>query len=157
MYVAIGIIHLVIVVIPSLVIVPVVLYYIYLIMKQSGAKPVLFLYAVMAVLCFIGPLTHGILADVGVIANIPVYGNCFSSPYRTYAIQAVLPLAMHAILAITVALISAVQFSMLYFRFQITLKMVCAAFLFIVIYSFVINSLIHSILYNTSRGLFLLF
>ena len=153
-YVAIGIIHLIIVVIPSLVIVPVVLYYIYLIMKQSGAKPVIFLYAVMAVLCFIGPLTYGILADVGLIANIPVYGNCSSSPYRTYAIQAVLPLAMHAILTITIALIAAVQFSIVYFRFQITLKMVCAAFLFIVVYSFAINSLRFTGTYREIRGTF---
>eukprot|EP00731_Ephydatia_muelleri_P005552 Em0002g1728a len=151
-YVAIGIIHLVIVVIPSLVIVPVVLYYIYRVMKQSGVKPVIFLCAVVAVLCITGPLTHGILTDVGVIANIPVYGNC-SSPYLTSAIRAFLASGIHSTVVLTLTLISAVKFSMLfYFRFQITLKMVCAAFLFIVVYSFAINSLRFTGTYREIRG-----
>ncbi|KAL5505277.1 hypothetical protein EMCRGX_G006683 [Ephydatia muelleri] len=60
-YVAIGIIYLVIVVIPSLVIVPVVLYYIYRIVKESGVKPVIFLYAVVAVLCITVTVTCSVL------------------------------------------------------------------------------------------------
>eukprot|EP00731_Ephydatia_muelleri_P005567 Em0002g1743a len=150
-YVAIGIIYLVIVVIPSLVIVPVVLYYIYRIVKESGVKPVIFLYAVVAVLCITGPLTHGILTEVGVIANIPVYGNC-SSPYRTSAFQFVLLFGMHTTILITLTLISTVQFSMLYFRFQITLKLVCTAFIFIVVYSFAIFSRRFTIKYREVRG-----
>ena len=137
-YVALGIIHLVIVVIPSLVIAPIVLYYIYHIMKESGIKPVILLYAVVAVVCFTGPLTYGILNDVGIIANIPVYGNC-SSPYLTHAIRLVMTYGMHTIMVIIITLISAVQFSMLYFRFQITLKMVCTVLLFLVVYSIAIH------------------
>ena len=150
-YVAIGIIHLVIVVIPSLVIVPVVLYYIYRIMKESGVKPVTLLYAVVAVLCITGPLTQGILTDVGVIANIPVYGNC-SSPYLTSAIRILLAVGIHSTVVLTLTLISAVQFSMLYFRYQITLKMVCTAFIFIVVYSSAINSLRFTGTYREIRG-----
>ena len=139
-YVAMGIIHLVIVVIPLLVIVPVVLYYIYRIMKESGVKPGIFLYAVVAFLCVTGPLTHGILTDISIIANVQVYGNC-SSPYRISAIRGFLASGIHSIVILTLTLISAVQFSMLHFRFKITLKMVCTAFIFIVVYSIAINSL----------------
>ena len=150
-YLAIGIIHLVIVVIPSLVIAPMVLYYIYYIVKESGIKPVILLYAVVAVLCFAGPLTHGILNDVGVIANIPVYGYC-SSPYLTGGIQIQLTFGMHTTILITLTLISAVQFSMLYFRFQITIKMVCTVLLFLVVYSFAIYCIEFIGTYREIRG-----
>ena len=99
-YVALGIIHLVIVVIPSLLIVPVVLYYIYRIMKKSGVKPVILLYAVVAVLCFTGPLI-GIVTDAGTIANVPVYGNC-SSPDLTSPFRFLLNYGMHTTILSTI-------------------------------------------------------
>ena len=136
-YVALGIIHLVIVVIPSLLIVPVVLYYIYRIMKKSGVKPVILLYAVVAVLCFTGSLI-GIVTDAGTIANVPVYGNC-SSPSLTSPLRLLLNYGMHTALLYTITLISAVQFSMLYFIIQINLKMVCSVLLFLVVCSIAIH------------------
>eukprot|EP00731_Ephydatia_muelleri_P005564 Em0002g1740a len=101
--------------------------------------------------CITGPLTQGILTDVGVIANIPVYGNC-SSPYLTSAIRILLAVGIHSTVVLTLTLISAVQFSMLYFRYQITLKMVCTAFIFIVVYSSAINSLRFTGTYREIRG-----
>ena len=151
-YVALGIIHLVIVVIPSLLIVPVVLYYIYRIMKKSGVKPVILLYAVVAVLCFTGSLI-GIVTDAGTIANVPVYGNC-SSPYQTSPVRFLLNYGMHTALLNTITLISVVQFSMLYFKFQITLKMVCSVLLFLVVCSIAIHCIRFSGTYREIRGPF---
>eukprot|EP00731_Ephydatia_muelleri_P004272 Em0002g448a len=136
-YVALGIIHLVIVVIPSLLIVPVVLYYIYRIMKKSGVKPVILLYVVVAVLCFTGPLIS-IVTDAGTIANVPVYGNC-SSPYLTSPFRFLLNYGMHTTILSTITLISAVQFAMLYFKFHITIKLVCSVLLFLVVCSFAVH------------------
>lgn len=130
-YVALGTIHLIIVVIPSFVIASASLYFILRITRKTGVQPVTLLYALVAILSIVGPLSYGILNDISAITNLPIFGNCFN-PHPVYVIHTILYFGVHMIIMVTIAMISLVQLLMLH-AYKITSKMVLAAFVPVVI------------------------
>ena len=150
-YVALGITHLLVVVIPSVAAATAVLYYIYRIAKESGLKPVTLLYAFVAILCIIGPLCCGILSDISIITNIPIFGNC-SSSYQTHVLRVILFFGIHTTIMVVIALISAVQLLIVTSQLKINLQMVSAVFVFVVIYSIGIHAIRFNGDYREIRG-----
>lgn len=68
-YTALGIAHLIIVVVPSLVLSSIVLYYLLRLMKTSGVKPVTLLVFFLAILCMLGPRSYGIIWDISLYSE----------------------------------------------------------------------------------------
>ena len=129
-YTALGIGHIFVVVIPSVLFAVIVLSFMWKLMKEVGFKPVNLLFSLLAILCITGPVSYGILWDVSLITNIPFFGNC-SNAHPVFVIQYVLFSWIHTIISFTISMISVVQYVSLshkYGRFM-TSKNVFAVFL----------------------------
>ena len=129
-YTALGIGHIFVVVIPSVVFAVIVLSFMWKLMKEVGFKPVNLLFSLLAILCITGPVSYGILWDVSLITNIPLFGNC-SNIHPVFVIQYVLFYGIHTIISFTISMISVVQYVSLshkYGRFM-TSKNVFVVFL----------------------------
>ena len=134
-YKAMGIAHLIIVVVPTLVLASIVLYYLCRLMKTSGVKPVSLLFFLLAILCMLGPLSYGILWDISLITAIPVFGNC-TDPHRVHAIQYVLLFGLAMTISITIATIAVLQYLVLRCRRVIMVKHVIPVYVGIMMISF---------------------
>ena len=85
-HVAIGISHLLMVAIPSLLISAFVVYYLYILIKTSGVRPILLLYFIISILCITGPslysiidLTKTLLNDASCALTIVHYNTTFGT------------------------------------------------------------------------------
>ena len=92
---AVGVSHLVLVVIPSLLISAFVLYYLYILMKTSGVRPILLLYFILSILCITGPSLYLLVSFATILLNddiscvlaivyyITVFGTAMIASYCT--------------------------------------------------------------------------
>lgn len=150
-YKAIGIADLIIVVVPTLVLASIVLYYLCRLMKTSGVKPVSLLFFLLAILCMLGPLSYGILWDISLITAIPVFGNC-TDPHRVHVIQYVLQFGIGMAISITIAMIAVLQFMVLHCRRVIMVKHVVAVYVAMVTISFSFSCIFFNGGYTEIRG-----
>ena len=150
-YKAIGITHLVIVVVPTLVLASIVLYYLCILMKTSGVKPVTLLFFFLTILCMLGPLSYGILWDISLITAIPVFGNC-TAPNRVFAIQYLLLFGLAMAISITISTIAVLQFLVLQCRRVIMVKHVIPVYAGLVILSFGFSCIFFKGGYTEIRG-----
>ena len=150
-YKAMGIADLIIVVIPTLVLASVVLYYLCRLMKTSGVKPVSLLFVFLAILCMLGPLSYGILWDISLITAVPVFGNC-TAPHPVYAIQYVLQFGIGMAISITIAMIAVFQFMVLKCRRAIMVKHVIAVYVGTMVISFGFSCIFFNGGYTEIRG-----
>ncbi len=81
-YIASGVLHILLVIIPVLVIGPIVLGI--LISNKKLRDPVSVLYICTATLCVIGPLTYGLLMDLSLITTVQIFGSCDSKSPRIF-------------------------------------------------------------------------
>ncbi len=81
-YIASGVLHILLVIIPVLVIGPIVLGI--FISNKKLRDPVSVLYICTATLCVIGPLTYGLLMDLSLITTVQIFGSCDSKNPRTF-------------------------------------------------------------------------
>lgn len=150
-YTALGVVHLIIVVVPTLILTAVVLYYLWKQMKTSGLKPVSLLFFFLPIWCMLGPLTYGILWDISLITAVPVFGNC-TSKHPVHVIQYLLQFGIGMALSITIATIAVVQFLVLQCGKFITVKKVIAAYAIMVILCFGFSCIFFNGGYTEIRG-----
>ena len=151
-YTALGIGHLIIVVVPSLVLAFIVLYHLLKLMKTSGVKPVTLLFFFNAFLCLLGPLSYGIIWDISLITDIPIFGNC-SSPKPVHNIQYLLYFGLTMAVSLTITMIAVLQFMVLQCRRGIIkLKYVIAAYAALLIFSFSVNCIFFNTKVREIRG-----
>ena len=105
---AIGIAHFIIVVIPSALISATVLFYLCKLMKTSGARPVLIMYSIIAILCITGPSVFAILNLITIFQSngiscmlasfyyVVVFGTAMVSSYCTAIVAAAQFLVLQA-------------------------------------------------------------
>lgn len=152
-YTALAIAHIFAVVIPSVVFAAIVLRFMWKLTKEIGFKPVNLLFSLLAILCITGPVSYGILWDVSLITNIPLFGNC-SYTHPVFVIQYLLFYGIHTIISLTISLISVVQYLSLshkYGRFM-TPKYVFAVFLILSVASIAICCIYFNGEYVEIRG-----
>ena len=124
---ALGIVHLIIVVIPTIILAPVVIYYLCMLMKASGVKSVSLLFLFLAILCMLSPLSYGVLLDVSLISAIPLFGNCITQ-YPVIGIQFMIVFGLAMAVSVTVATIAVLQFMVLQCRGAVMLKYVIVVY-----------------------------
>ena len=73
-FTAIGVAHLLLVVIPSLILGPLILGM--FISNKKLRDPVSILFMCITVVCILGPLTYGLLQDLSLITDFPLLGSC---------------------------------------------------------------------------------
>ena len=150
-YKAMGIANLVIVVVPTLVLACIVLYYLCMLMKTSGVKPISLLFFFLAILCMLGPLSYGILWDISLITAIPVFGNC-TAPNRVFVIQYIFQFGIGMAISITISMIAVLQFLVLQCGRAIMVKHVVAVYLGMMIISFSFSCIFFNGGYTEIRG-----
>ena len=146
-YKALGISHIIIVVVPTLVLASVVIYCLCMLMKASGVTHVSLLFLFLAVLCMLTPLSYGVLWDVSLIAAIPVFGNC-TSQHPVIGIQFMIVFGLAVAVLVTIAVIAVLQFMVLQCREAVILKYV------IVVYAGLLVSIVLvSVAYSLTEGI----
>lgn len=108
---ALGISHLLFVVFPSLIISSAVIYYLYLLMKTSGFRPVLLLYCIISVLCIAGPSMYalvelatvlalqnddGVTCALATVYYVLVFGTATIASYSTALVAVAQCLVLHS-------------------------------------------------------------
>ena len=149
-YKALGIAHIIIVVIPTLVLASVVIYCLCTLMKASGVKPVSLLFLFLAILCMLGPLSYGILLDVSLITAIPVYGNC-TTQYPVVAMQLMIIIGIAMSISVTIAMIAVLQFIVLHYR-GVVMKYVIVVYAGLLITCFGASGIYFNGWYSEIRG-----
>ncbi len=81
-YIASGVLHILLVVVPVLVFGPIVLGV--FISNKELRDPVSILYICTATLCVIGPLTYGLLLDCSLITTVEFFGSCESQTSKIF-------------------------------------------------------------------------
>ena len=150
-YESLGIAHLTIVVVPSLVLAPVVIYCLCTLMKASGVKPVSLLFLFLAILCMLGPLSYGILLDVTLITAIPVFGNC-TTQYPVAAMQLMVIVGLTMATSVTIAMIAVLQFMVLHCRRIVVLKHVIFVYAGLLLTTFGVSGIYFNGGYTEIRG-----
>ena len=150
-YKALGIAHIIIVVIPTLVLASVVIYCLCMLMKASGVKPVSLLFLFLAILCMLTPLCYGILWDVSLITAIPVFGSC-TSQYPVYGFQFMIVFGLAVAVLVTIAMIAVLQFMVLQCREFLILKYVIFVYAGLLVTSFGISGIFFNGKYTEIRG-----
>ena len=151
-YTALGIVHLVVVVVPTLVLAPIVLYCLCKLMKTSGINLVSLLYSFLVLLCMLAPLSYGILWDISLITGIPIFGNC-TSPHPVYAVQYWLEFGFGMAVSVTIAMIAVLQFMILQCSKRVVnLKYVMAVYAALIIFSFCVSCTFFNGGYTEIRG-----
>lgn len=136
-----GISHFILVVLPAFIISSAVLYYLYLLMKTSGIRPVLLLYFIIAVLCAIGPLFYslveltmvltlrnneGITCALATVHYVLVFGTGMIASYCTALVAVAQFLVLHShqkqLITVSKVVISFVVMVLLVFAFNATLN-----------------------------------
>ena len=150
-YIALGIAHLIIVVVPTLVLAAIVLYYLCKLMKTSGVKPVSLLFSFLAALCALGPLSYGILWDISLITGVRVFGGCTSS-HPVYVIQYLFQFGIGMAISVTIATIAVLQFMVLQCRRVVVVKYVVAIYAGLMVFSFAVSCIFFNGGYTEIRG-----
>ena len=150
-YKSLGIVHLIIVVVPTLVLAPVVIYCLCTLMKASGIKPVSLLFLFLAILCMLGPLSHGILLDVTLITAIPVFGNC-TTQYPVVAMQLMVVIGLALATSVTISMIAVLQFMVLHCRHIVVLKYVIFVYAGLLLTTFGVCGIYFNGRYTEIRG-----
>ena len=150
-YESLGVAHLIIVVIPTLVLAPVVIYCLCTLMKASGVKPVSLLFLFLAILCMLGPLSYGILLDITLITAIPVFGNC-TTQHPVAAIQLMVIVGLAMAISVTIAMIAVLQFMVLHCRRVVVLKYVIVVYAFLLLTTFGVSGIFFNGGYTEIRG-----
>ena len=73
-YVATGVAHIILVVIPTLILGSILLSL--LLSNKKLRDPPSILFMCTTVLCMVGPVTYGLLMDISLITGFPLFGNC---------------------------------------------------------------------------------
>lgn len=133
-YVALGALHILLVIIPVLVIGPIVLGI--FISNKKLRDPVAFLYICTATICIIGPLTYGLLMDLTLITTLEVFGSCDTKSPRTFWI---LFSTFQSQLLACNALLSAVQYFTIKWGRKVTIRAVMGIFFFLFVVIFLCN------------------
>ena len=139
-YKALGIAHLIIVVVPTLVLASVVIYCLCTLMKASGVKPVSLLFLFLAILCMLAPLSYGVLWDVSLITAISVFGNC-TTQYPVIGFQTMIVFGLAVAVSVTIAMIAVLQFMVLQCRKAVILKYVIFVYAGLLVTSFGISGI----------------
>lgn len=123
---ALGIIHISIVVVPTLVLGVTILVLLRRLAMISGVNPIIVLYSAVAVVCNLGTLSYSLLGDVSLITGIPILGNCTSFPASS--LQFVVRFCFETVLTLTIAVIAIFQLLILYYGQRVTSKMAIIVF-----------------------------
>ena len=118
---ALGILHIAIVILPTLVLGITVLVFLYKLAKISGVNPILVLYSAVAIFCNLGTLSYSLLGDISLITDIPILGNCTSFPESS--IQFVVRFCFETVLTLNIAVIAIFQLLILNYGKKVTSKM----------------------------------
>ena len=118
LYIGLAIVHVILVVMPSLTLSAIVLHNLYTQFKTSGVKPVALLYAILAITCVAGPCSYGIPLDVTLLTyfQTPGYSTMPCSAY-TVAYTA-LYFVMHMVVSFLIGMIAVVQYMVLHLQYK---------------------------------------
>ena len=105
---ALGVIHVLVVVVPTQLLGAPIVFIIHKHMRRTGINPVTLLYLYVTVVCMLGTIINGFLLDVSLITGSSFLGNCTNFPVNK--IQLVVYFGFHTALAMTVGVIAVTQF-----------------------------------------------
>ena len=136
---ALGIIHISIVVVPTLVFGITILVLLRRLAMISGVNPIIVLYSTVAIFCNLGTLSYSLLGDVSLVTGIPILGNCTSYPVGS--IQFVVRFCFETVLTLTIAVIAIFQFLILHYGHErITSKMAIIVFFVVTAISLMVGT-----------------
>lgn len=141
-YIAIGVVHIVLVVIPSLILGPIILYLLALNLKKS-TNSITILFVCITTICVVGPSTYGILMDISLITDVPLTGTCGTPSGNWFWI---LYTFSHTLIPVSTALLSITQYvTVRWGMSHLKPKRVLIIFLVLIIYT-LLGSLTNAIL-----------
>ena len=136
---SVAIIHIIVVIVPTLLLGITVLMLLYKNMKSSGTSQISVLYTALVSACLVAVLSYGIPWDISLLTQDAVLINCTT---KAAALHLMVYFGFHSLLAITTAEIAIVQFVILkYGKNVIKTKVVILCFLLAVLISFGFNGI----------------
>lgn len=136
---ALGVLHISIVVLPTLAFGIMILVLLRQLAMISGFNPIIVLYAGVAIVCNLGTLSYILLGDISLISGIPILGNCSSFPVSS--IQFTVRFCFETTLTLSIAVITIFQLLVLHYGQRITPKMAIIVFFTVIGISLLVGTL----------------
>ena len=142
-YTILLVVHNVTVILPSVVFGTVALYFMFRVMRRTGVKPIMLLYAIITICCIIGSVTVGIFWVLSLVSDILVLKNSTLS-CTIYTAKYAVCYTPFTIVCYCIAMISVAQFFLLHSQYKsyINLKLVAVTFTVVLVSSIVFVSML---------------